>query len=162
MKGNKLAWRLNEAVDKLAGTQCVKREPPLDIFFQESIVMVRYCAGLIYGSFQEVIVQGEHDGPLEEYLCQKFGWTLTVFSSIDWAAMKTFSAKVEGVRATNLIKMVMNWQNNNRQNVLLYSKSPICPAYHKEDEGHLHFLHCSDSVLRQLNMKTINKVVMIL
>ena len=73
--------------------------------------------------------------------------------------MKSFSKKVDGVRATNLIKLVMNWQNDNKQNELFYSASPICPACNKEYEGHLHFLRCTDPVLRRLNTMAINTIL---
>ena len=41
-KGNKLAWRLNEKADELAGAQCSKHLLIPEVFFDEATVMVKY------------------------------------------------------------------------------------------------------------------------
>ena len=68
-----------------------------------------------------------------------------------------YMTKLEGTRATNVIKLVMNWQNDNHQNELFYDKPGICPACETVLEDHLHFLCCKDPVLYRLNTKAISK-----
>lgn len=119
--------------------------------------MVRYQTNMIHGSMAECIVEGIHRPPLREYLRDKFGRTDKVFEYIDWNSMSTCVNNLEGTRATNVIKLVMNWQNNNHQNELFYSKTGMCPACANVKEDHLHFLCCKEPVLHRLNTKATSK-----
>ena len=70
---------------------------------------------------------------------------------------------LSGPRITDVIKMVNKWQQDNHQSALFYEdKSPICPVCTLTEESHMHFIWCSDIVLRQANRKAWNKVVKVL
>ena len=51
LKGNELAWRLNEEADQLAGIARVSGEKDDEVFYEEAQVMVEYKGRFIYGSF---------------------------------------------------------------------------------------------------------------
>ena len=70
----------------------------------------------------------------------KFGWNEETFDSIDWNAMRAYTRNLEGTKETNLIKLVMDRQNDNHQNNLFYGKSGKCPACALEDKNHFHFI----------------------
>ena len=164
VKGNPLAWRLNEAMDELANTQCRKdmREgkKQAECFFPDSGAMVEVDNSMVYGSIYEAVKEQVHSKPLAEYLCNKFHWTAEEFQTIHWEAMGAFMAGTPPVIQTNVIKMVMDWQNNNRQNNKFDEKhSDVCPACELVHEGHLHYLCCSDPVMRRLNRGPWNAVI---
>ena len=159
LKGDKLAWRLNEAADELAGNQRIKGEVIDEVLFEEARVMVSYRGTFLYGPTYDRVVEGEHGRALKEYLCAKFKWTSATFDTIDWRAMRAVSQSLNGTRETNFIKLAINWQNDNHQNELLYDKDGRCPACGLAMEDHLHFLACSDPVLYRLNTQAVNKVV---
>ena len=158
LQGNLLAWRLNEAADELAGLQRQKNEEVGEVFFQEAVVMVSYRGFLIHGSIHDVVTEGEHGPPLRQYLKEKFGWSEDTFQCIDWEAMKVYTRRLEGSKETNLIKLVMNWQNDNHQNEFFYAKDGVCPACQSIQEDHLHFISCRDPVLYRLNTECMNGV----
>ena len=67
--------------------------------------------------------------------------------------------KVQGIKATNIIKVVMNWQNDGHQNGLFYGTDANCPACGKATEDHLHFLRCTDPLLSRMNKRLISKLL---
>ena len=155
INGNPLAWRLNEAVDQLVGEECVSmRKPGKEVFIPHSTIMVKLNGSMIYGSLYDRITESVHGPVLEEYMCTKYGWTREVLQSIDWDAMETFMNRQSGTRATNIIKLAHDWQNDNHQNSLFYKdKSSMCPACNLAEETHMHFLSCSDPILRRVNQR---------
>ena len=66
---------------------------------------------------------------------------------------------LDGTCATNVIKLLMNLQNDNHQNNLFYDKSGNCPVCEHEHEEHLHFIWCQDPVLQKLNTKAVDKLL---
>ena len=128
-----------------------------DICFSEVTVMVQYRGRVLYGSLYDQITEGEHGPPLKDYLCTKFNWTSIVFDSIDWQAMGVYIKHLTGTKITNLLKMVLHWQNDNQQNDMFYGKDSRCPACGNQDEEHFHFLWCRDPTLYHMNTKFINK-----
>ena len=51
LQGNRLAWRLNEAVDEMAGKECgALNGLQKEVFIPQSIVMVEMQGLMIYGS----------------------------------------------------------------------------------------------------------------
>ena len=161
VQGNKLAWRINEEADKLAAEahQC----EPLSqktVFFPDSKIMVSINDRQIQGSVYESLTDHVHSPVLEEYLCSKFGWTKGQFHYIHWEAMEIYVKRLPPTKETKVIKLLMNWQNDNHQNHLFDRKnSNLCPACDKETEDHMHFLSCSDKILRRANKAAWNKVI---
>ena len=150
-KGNKLAFRLNEAADEMAGK--VRRqmnEPPEEHFFPESHVMVKCKGQFLYGNISAKIIDSIHSPLLQEYIRQKNGWDSQTFQMIDWVAMETYVKTLSGTQETNVIKLVHSWQNDGHQKSL-HSEGeetaacPACGLY----EDHFHFVRCKDSRMRQ-------------
>ena len=121
--------------------------------------MVNYNNSMIYGSIGDQITEGEHGPPLKQYLMDKFVWNEAVFDSIDWDAIKTHMNNILPTTATNLIKLAMDWKNDNHQNELFYGKSHICPACCVQEEDHMHFVCCQDPILFRLNTTAVNKLI---
>ena len=119
--------------------------------------MVRSGHHFIYGSLRESIIEQVHGPALQRYLCNKFHWSDEVFHMIDWSAMGSYMRRVDGVKATNIIKLVMNWQNDGHQNELFYSTGGVCPACNNVVENHLHFLCCRDPVLSRMNVASTTR-----
>ena len=119
--------------------------------------MVEYGGSLIYGDLYERVTEGEHGPALRRYLQEKFGWSDEVFDTIGWEAMHSFVKDLEGTRETNIIKLLMNWQNDAHQNEIFYGKGGQCPACSKT-ENHLHFISCQDPVLFRMNTASVNRV----
>lgn len=152
LAGNPLAWSINEAADQLAvqlaDQQQVKEMTAEEKFFPESGVMVQYRGRMIHGNFYDTIPKGEHGPALQQYVMDKYSWTLEVFESIDWRATKSFVSTLAGTRETNVIKLLIDWQNDAHQNDLFYEKGGTWPACSTEQEDHLHFLSCKDKVYK--------------
>ena len=129
------------------------------MFYPASKIMVSINRGLVYGSIYQQLTESVHTGPIKEYLCRKFGWNNDQFNSIDWGAMEAYTSTLEPCKETNVIKLVINWQNDNHQNGLFYEKKvDICPACELVKEDHMHFLSCTDPILRGANRPAWNKV----
>ena len=155
--GNELAWRINEVADRLAEERRLMKENVAEQLFPEAVVMVKYQGSFIYGDIYENVTEGEHGPALRVYLMEKFHWSVETFDSINWDAMKSFVKNLDGTRETNIIKLLMNWQNDAHQNDIFYGKGGQCPACSKQ-EHHLHFLSCQDPVLYKLNTGSVNKL----
>ena len=125
--------------------------------------MVWIKESMVYGSIYDRLSFHVHSPPLISYLCTKFGWSVEQFETIDWDAMDSYIKGVSPTKETNITKLAMDWQNTNHQNNLFdKTKSNICPACNLVHESPMHFLSCSDPVLRSLNKKPWNKVVTII
>ena len=119
--------------------------------------MVEYQGAFIYGDIYDRVTEGEHGPALRHYLMDKFQWTDEVFDSIHWEAMKSYATNLEGTMETNVIKLLMDWQNDAHQNKIFYGKDGLCPACFKQ-EDHMHFLACQDPILYKLNTGSISRV----
>ena len=64
---------------------------------------------------------------------------MTVFNTIDWYAMHCYTKNISNTKNTNLIKYVMDWQNDNRWNELFTEKDGVCSACGLV-EDHVHFI----------------------
>ena len=138
-------------------------KPGKEIFYPASGITATIKGQWIYGSIYQQLTDSVHSGPLKEYLCEKFGWNTDQFNSIDWEAMAAYTSKLDPVKETSVIKLVMNWQNDNHQNSLFYAnKDNRCPACEHEIEAHMHFLSCTDPILRKANRPAWNKVITII
>ena len=164
LQGNCLAWRLNTAVDQLAGDKCAEEiGNETESFFPPSKVMVLIADSMVYGSIYDRLTFVTHAKPMEEYLCKKFNWTKLQFDCIDWEAMGSFIKSVTPTKETNICKLVLNWQNDNHQRQLFNKKEDgVCPLCNVAHESHMHFLHCPDVPLRRANRKACNKVITII
>ena len=161
LQGNPLSWRLNAAVDLWAGKQCAQEcQLTTETFFPASVAMVTIGGSMVYGSIYDALVMHVHSPTLIHYLCTKFKWTEHQFNTIHWDAMESYINTVSTSQVTNISKLVMDWQNNNRQNNLFDKRnSELCPVCNLAQEDHMHYLHCSDPVIRSLNRQSWNKVV---
>ena len=74
-------------------------------------------------------------------MLHKNNWSREVFDTVDWKAMQIYMKSLSGEKATNVIKLVHNWQNDGHQKHKHSKgeKSGACPAC-GEMESHLHFI----------------------
>ena len=78
IQGNEIAWRLNEAVDQLAGQQQMQNKTIQEVF-KEAGVMVQHGNSFLYGNIYAQVTEAIHGPPLQHYLCNKFGSIKHVF-----------------------------------------------------------------------------------
>ena len=135
-----MAWRVNEEADRLVGKVGITGYTTEEFFFSESKVMVSVNQSQINGSVYDRLTEQVHAPVLEKYLCDKFWWSVEQLHSINWEAMGVYTSRLKPVKETNVIKLVMHWQNDNHQNGKFYKdKSNISPALQVEVEDHMHF-----------------------
>ena len=94
LKGDPLAWRLNECVDELAGKERKQmKENGAEVFIPQSSIMVAIGGSMVYGSIYDRLTEKIHGPVLVEYMCEKFQWSKEVFHSIHWKAMEMYAKK---------------------------------------------------------------------
>ena len=107
-------WRLNEEADKLATLAREKVEGGFlearrPVLLPESKVVCIISGTLCINNMNENIHQALTSATIQEYLCNKYAWTVQVFCKINWTAHQGAVAHYQLLQQVTVMKYVHGW-----------------------------------------------------
>ena len=107
-------WRLNDEADKLATLAREKVENGLleasrPVLLPKSKVVCSISGILCINNMNVHIHQALTSTTIQEYLCNKYSWTVPVFSKINWTAHQLAIAQYQSLQQVTVMKYVHGW-----------------------------------------------------
>ena len=156
-------WRLNEEADKLATLAREKVESGLlearsPVLLPESKVICSIAGKLCVNTMKDSIHTVLTKSLLQEYLCLKYGWTDSVWSTINWKAHQEGIAKYQILPKVTVMKYIHGWlattKRRWREGELSTPLCLLCDTV--EDRGHM--FCCQNSELLGSRLEALRKL----
>jgi hypothetical protein len=95
--------------------------------------------------YYSTLAKIHHDDQLKHYILRKTQWSATVFNKVSWKAHQRAFSRMTKFQQIASAKLVHNLANFNRQNILLYKSTPLCPLCNEYEETFQHVLQCREA-----------------
>ena len=116
---------------------------PKQIFKNAKITLtIRGC--VVSKDLKNEITRALYSEKLKTFLCRKYGWNETIFTSIDWDAHESELGKLRGLYKISIYKLIHRWQATNKvvqRNERKPPGSAKCTECGHIDEQ-LHYMRC--------------------
>ena len=164
-QGTGSTWKVEVALNDFCDKKSEEARslPPAghcDPFFPDQQIGMTINGERIHGSPREAILEASHNMNLQQYICDKSGWSIATFSSVDWHGLGAYMKSIPNTKQTNVIKMVHNWIHDGYQKDLFATEGEahICPAECGRREAHQHYISCYAPPMTTVNVKCMQGV----
>ena len=152
----------NVQMDRIASTTRTTNEnTPVTPFLESSKIALMVNGSAVTTNISRVIKDKLVAEPMESYICEREGWTQSIFCLVDWKAMDRALKSLSIHKRVNTAKYMFDWQNTGEQkqrfeDSLAPSEDPastqvnLCPLNCGSHETAQHFLKCT--VLRNAHI----------
>jgi hypothetical protein len=161
MPNDENARRLNILSDKLAGTaaqmalQGVYPQGPIATLpYPGSKALIRIGETWITSHIQKHVAYAYHSQAMQDYCMKKYSWSLWVYNSIDWDAIRRAWRRGTQTQLMHTSKLMYGWLPVNHV-VGRYSGITQCPGCCESDETLDHLFHCPHPAMTQARLDSL-------